>query len=98
LAVADSTKADLDELSTYLFRNQSIQGIYYPSDAFWVQFSNSYSIIGSGSPLTDNQMDKYKHLMKLADDALVLIAEFYDGSWELFRKVVEAENLSLFGE
>ena len=97
-AALDSTDSELDRLGKYLFRDESVQGIYYPSDALWVEFSGTRSILGSDTPLTDNQMDKYRRLIKLADEALEKIEDFHAGIWSSFKETAMKEDLSPFSD
>ena len=78
-----------------MFRDESIQGIYYPSDALFTQFSGTYGILGSANPLTDNQLDKFAGLMSLADAAIVRINAFMEGEWAAYREAVLQEEISL---
>jgi len=91
-------KKRLDVISKKLFRDESVQGFYYPSDALHVQMSGTYSILGSSKPITENQLHRYDHYMKVADEALALINEFLEGQWAAYRVAVEKEGISVFGE
>ena len=91
-------KKRLDVISKKLFRDESVQGFYYPSDALHVQMSGTYSILGSSKPLTENQLHRYDHYMKVADEALAMINEFLEVQWAAYRAAVEKEGVSVFGE
>ena len=89
-------KEQLDELSGKLFRNESVQGIYEPSDALNEKLSGTRSILMSNKPLTDNQLQKMEMYLSIADEALESIDSFIETDWAGFRTVVEAEEISLF--
>ncbi len=85
----------LNLLEKDMFRDKSIQGIYYPGDALFTQFSGTHGILGSAKPLTDNQLDKFAGLMDLADAAIVRISAFMEGEWAAYREAVLQEEISL---
>jgi photosystem II stability/assembly factor-like uncharacterized protein len=91
-------KKQLDEISGKLFRDESIQGIYYPSDALYVQLSGTGSILGGNRPLTPNQNQKLDQYMSLADGAIEMINHFLDTGWSAYREAVNREGVSLFEE
>ena len=90
-----SMEKQLKLLEKDMFRDESIQGIYYPSDALFTQFSGTYGILGSAKPLTENQMDKFAGLMSLADAAIVRISAFMEGEWAAYREAVLQEEISI---
>jgi len=93
---ADSTKKELDRISKLVFRDESIQGIYYPSDALSVRLRGTYSITGASRPLTANQLQKYDQYMSLADETLEMISAFIDSEWQKFRDIVNKTEIPLF--
>jgi photosystem II stability/assembly factor-like uncharacterized protein len=95
-AVSESMKKELDRIFKLVFRNESIQGIYYPSDALSVRLSGTSSIIGASTPLTVNQLQKYKQYMTLADETLEMISAFIDNEWQEFRDFVNKMDVPLF--
>jgi hypothetical protein len=98
VAASALVKKQLDEISGKLFRDESIQGIYYPSDALYVQLSGTGSILGGNRPLTPNQNQKLDQYMSLADGAIEMINHFLDTGWSAYREAVNREGVSLFEE
>jgi photosystem II stability/assembly factor-like uncharacterized protein len=93
---SESMKKELDRISKSVFRNESVQGIYYPSDALSVRMSGTYSITGASSPLTANQLQKYEQYMMLADKTLETISSFIENEWQEFRDFVNKMDVPLF--
>ena len=85
-------------LEQVLFRDESIQGIYSPSDALFTKFSGTSGILGAANPLTENQLDKLAALMHLADEAIDRIDGFVEGEWAAYREAVLREDISLLKE
>lgn len=94
--VSAAMKKELDRISKLVFRDESIQGIYYPSDALSVRLRGTYSITGATRPLTVNQLQKYDQYMSLADETLELISAFIDSEWQHYREVVNKTEIPLF--
>ncbi|MEN8156981.1 MAG: hypothetical protein ABFS10_08525 [Bacteroidota bacterium] len=86
----------LDELSVRLFKDESVQGIYKPSDALYEQLSGIWYILMSNRPLTENQLQKHEQYISVADGAIGEINLFLASEWALFKEAVEKESLSLF--
>jgi hypothetical protein len=80
-----------------LFIDETIQGIYYPGEAIFVQFSEAYGILGSAMPLTENQLVKHARLISLADDVIKRVDRFMDGEWAAYREAVAREEILLLG-
>lgn len=93
-----TVKKELDKISKQIFRDESIQGIYYPSDALYVRMSGVYSILRSQKPLTSNQLQKYDLYMTLADETISKINQFVEATWQSFKTSVESEGITLFSE
>jgi len=93
---SESMKKELDRISKLVFRNESVQGIYYPSDALSVKLRGTYSITGASRPLTANQLQKYDQYMSLADETLVTISTFIDNEWQDFKDFVNKTDVPLF--
>jgi len=91
-----SVKSELDRISNLVFRNESVQGIYYPSDALSVRLRGTYSITGATSPLTPNQLQKYDQYITLADETLEMINTFIDNEWQDFKDIVNKTEKQLF--
>lgn len=92
---SEPMEAQLKILEKEFFRDENIQGIYYPSDALYVKFSGTYGILGASKALTENQFDKFAMLMNLADDAINRISAFMEGEWSAYREAVQKEEISL---
>ena len=88
-------KEELDRNSKLIFRDDSIQGIYYPSDALFVRMRGVYSITGSGAPLTENQVMKHARYMEIADETIGVIDRFMETQWQEYKARVEEEDISL---
>jgi len=93
-----NTKLELDRISELVFRNESVQGIYYPSDALSVKMRGTYSITGAAQPLTPNQLQKYDQFMALADETLEMIHTFMDTQWQVYKELVDKSEVNLFKE
>jgi hypothetical protein len=93
-----NTKLELDRISELVFRNESVQGIYYPSDALSVKMRGTYSITGATQPLTPNQLQKYDQFMALADETLEMINTFMDNQWQVYKELVDKSEVNLFKE
>ena len=93
-----SVKSELDRISKLIFRDESVQGIYYPSDALSVKMGGTYSITGATQPLTPNQLQKYYQYMSLADETLLMIRTFMDNQWRVYKELVDKSEVSLFQE
>jgi photosystem II stability/assembly factor-like uncharacterized protein len=93
-----NVKLELDRISGLVFRNESVQGIYYPSDALAVKMGGTYSITGATHPLTANQLQKYDNYMALADETLEMIHTFMDKQWQAYKEIVNKSEVNLFWE
>ena len=98
MEISKSTKTAMDELSKNLFRDQDVQGLYFPPEAFYIKISGVYSIIMGGSPMTPNEQVSYDKLMTLIKSTNLKIDSFLDTDWTNFREMVEKEGISLFKE
>ena len=81
-----------------VFRNESVQGIYYPSDALSVRMRGTYSITGATQPLTPNQLQKFDQYMSLADETLEMIHTFMENQWQAYKELVDKSEVNLFRE
>jgi len=100
-ALKEATKAagdKLDELAEAFFQDESVQGIYEPEDALYVRMQGTWSILMSGSPLTENQLLKLEGYMTFAGEAIGMVDDFTDSEWAAFKTAVEEADLSLFAE
>ena len=86
---------ELDRISKLVFRDESIQGIYYPSDALFVRMGGTYGITGSDTPLTVNQEMKHARYMEIADETIGIIDRFMESQWRDYEARVEEEDISL---
>ncbi len=93
---SDSIKTSLNKLSGELFSDESAQGIYSPPDALYTKLRGAYSIIGSSTPLTKNQVLKYEEFIIQANKMLDLITSFMETEWEAYKALVEEERVPLF--
>ncbi len=91
----ETMKQEMERISRQLFINESVQGIYYPSDALYVKLRGSYGITGASRPLTDNQMQKLEQYLSLASEAIEMIDHFRENEWKNYRDLVHAEQISL---
>jgi len=96
-SATESMEAELGTLEKKLFIDESIQGIYYPSDALWVQLSGSFRM-RSTRPFTVNQLDKLDRYHSLADEAISSIEQFMEGEWAAYSEAVISEEISILGE
>ncbi len=92
---ADSMKQEMDRISKLVFRDESIQGIYYPSDALYVRMGGTYGITGASNPLTENQFQKLEQYISLANETIVMIDHFLENEWNNYKELVTAEEISL---
>jgi len=92
---ADVMKKELDRIIKLVFRDQSVQGIYYPSDALYVRMGDTYSITSADRPLTANQLQKYEQYISMADEAIAMIDHFIQNEWKGYKEKVLAEQISL---
>jgi photosystem II stability/assembly factor-like uncharacterized protein len=92
---AKGMSQELDRISKLVFRDESIQGIYYPSEALYVKMSGIYSITGADRPLTDNQLQKLEQYISMADETIAMIDHFLQNEWKSYRELVQAEQISL---
>jgi len=92
---AEKMKGELDRIIKLVFRDESIQGIYYPTDALFVKMSGTNSITGSDSPLTENQLQKLEQFISLADETIAMIDYFRENEWKNYKKMVATEEISL---
>ena len=88
-------KKELDRISKLVFRDESIQGIYFPSDALFVRMRGIYSITGSDTSLTVNQVMKHARYMEIADETIGVIDRFMETQWQEYKARVEEEDISL---
>lgn len=95
---SEQMEKQLNKLVKEFFRDESIQGIYNPSDALYVRFSGTYSILGASKPLTENQEDKHLSFISMADEAIARIQSFMEEEWLAYRTAVIKENISLLGD
>jgi photosystem II stability/assembly factor-like uncharacterized protein len=91
-------KKRLEELEGSLFTDESVQGIYEPSDAVCTQMSGTWSILMFRSPLTENQLQKQARYMNVAGEAMEQVDRFLETEWAEYRNAVEQEEISLFRE
>jgi len=91
----ESMKRELDRISKLVFRDETVQGIYYPSDALYVKLRGAYSIIGSDQPLTGNQLQVLELYLSTADEAIAMIRQFLEKEWLRYKEQVEEEQISL---
>ncbi|MCP4311840.1 MAG: hypothetical protein GY790_11290 [Bacteroidetes bacterium] len=96
-SATESMEAELNKLEKKLFRDENMQGIYYPSDALYVQLSGAYGI-QSATPFTENQLDKHARFYSVADETIDWINRFMEGEWAAYREAVINENISLLNE
>jgi hypothetical protein len=94
----DRTRVSLDSLSSRLFRDSRIQGIYSPPDALYVKLSGRATLITGTETLTENQLQKQVHYLAAAEEAIGQIRQFLEEDWAAFREAVEQEGISLFGD
>lgn len=94
--MGDTVGTVLSKLEEEFLRDENIQGIFYPSDAFFVQMSEANNIIYATEPLTPNQEDQLVIVHELADDLIDHVNVFIEGPWKDYREAVENANLSLF--
>ena len=92
---ADSMKEEMDRISKLVFRDESIQGIYYPSDALYVRMGGTYGITGASNPLTENQLQKLEQYISLANETIVMIDYFLENEWNNYKEMVTAEEILL---
>jgi photosystem II stability/assembly factor-like uncharacterized protein len=92
---AEAMKEELDRISKVVFRDESIQGIYYPDDALFVKMRGTYSITGADSPLTENQLQKLDQFISLADKTINMIENFMEKQWKNYKELLAAEQISL---
>lgn len=90
-----SMKEELDRISKLVFRDESIQGIYYPSDALYVKMQGVSGILGADSPLTENQLNKCRQYISLADETVSMIDRFLKKEWKDYKDQVADEEISL---
>ncbi len=88
-------KAELDRITKLVFRDETIQGIYYPSDALYVKLRGAYSITGADRPLTENQLQVLELYLSNADEAIAMIEYFLNNEWQSYKELVVAEQISL---
>jgi hypothetical protein len=91
----ETMKEELDRISSLVFRDESIQGIYYPSEALYVKMGGTYGITGADNPLTENQFQKCEHYISLANEIIGMIDHFLENEWKNYRELVTAEQISL---
>ena len=91
----DSMKEEMDRITKLVFRDESIQGIYYPSDALYVRMGGTYGITGASNPLTENQLQKLEQYISLANETIVMIDHFLENEWNNYKELVSAEEISL---
>jgi len=94
--ISKSAKGELDRITKLIFRDESIQGIYYPSNALYVRMGGTYSITGASRPLTGNQLQKYEQYMSLSNETIEMINLFLETEWNDYKNAVNDENVSLF--
>jgi len=92
---SESMKEEMDRISKLVFRDETIQGIYYPSDALYVRMGGTYGITGASNPLTENQLQKQEQYISLANDIIAMIQHFLDNEWNNYKELVTAEEISL---
>ncbi len=97
-AISERMEEQMNILEKSLFIDETIQGIYFPGDAIYVQFSEAYGILGATRPLTENQLAKHALLISLADDAIERVNRFMEGVWAEYRDAVTREDIPLLGE
>ncbi len=95
LEASETMKEEMDRISKLVFRDESIQGIYYPSEALHVKMGGTHGITGANNPLTENQLQKCEQYISLANETIVLIDHFLENEWKNYRELVTAEQISL---
>ena len=95
ISATESMKEELDRISRLVFRDESIQGIYYPSDALYVKMGGTYGITSAGSPLTENQLQKRELYISLANETIEIIEHFLENEWNNYKELVRTEEISL---
>ncbi len=91
----ETVKEEMDRISSLVFRDESIQGIYYPSEALYVKMGGTYGITGADNPLTENQLQKCEQYISLANETVALIDHFLENEWNNYKELVTAEQISL---
>ena len=91
----ESMKEELDRITKLVFRDESVQGIYYPSDALHVKMRGVSGILGAGSPLTANQLQKCEQYISLSSETTAMINGFIENEWKKYKELVTAEEISL---
>jgi hypothetical protein len=91
----EAMQTELDRISGQVFRDESIQGIYEPTDAVYVKMQGTYGITGADQPLTENQLKKYEDFMSVAEQTIDLIHRFLADQWNDYKERVIAEDISL---
>ncbi|MBE9517556.1 MAG: hypothetical protein IMY68_03265, partial [Bacteroidetes bacterium] len=91
----ESMKEEMDRISKLVFRDETIQGIYYPSDALYVRMRGTYGITGASNPLTENQLQKQEQYISLTNETIAMIENFLDNEWNNYKEAVTAEEISL---
>ena len=88
-------KEELSRISKLVFRDETIQGIYYPSEALYVKLRGTYSIIGADRPLTENQLQWLEQYLSKSGEAIAMIEYFLENEWNNYKELVVAEQISL---
>jgi len=91
----ESMKKEMDRISKLVFRDETIQGIYYPSEALYVRMGGTYGITGASNPLTENQLQKQEQYISLATETIAMIRHFLDNEWNNYKELVRSEEISL---
>jgi len=95
-AVGKSMNGRLDSISSLLFRDRSIQGIYSSPDLLSSKVSGGQSILYTTAPLTPNQMDKFRQSVDAMEEAIEGIDRFLVEEWAAYKEHVQRESISLF--
>jgi len=90
--VSDSLKA----ISTTLFPDKNIQGIYTNPKLVTSKMRGAYSAIYDSQPLTANQKLALKQTVSIIESTVNRIQQFYDVQWKAYRKAAENAQLTPF--
>jgi len=91
----EAMRQEMNRISGLVFRDESVQGIYYPSDALFVRLRGTYNITGADRPLTENQLQKLEQYISTADETIAMIGHFIENEWKSYKALVVAEQISL---
>jgi hypothetical protein len=92
---SESVKVEMDRISKLVFMDESIQGIYYPSNALYVKLRGADGILRADNPLTENQFRKSEQYISLANETIDMIHHFLENEWKKYKELVTAEKILL---